>query len=468
MKRPVRYGTILLWIPMLLFAALYLVLSFNNRPAADDFYYLARVHQTGIWDCMKSLYDSYSGRWSAYLFTGAVISGSHHQWIPVLFHLATLGSLIVLVSLILGKILKDHLKLPLHRGQVMVYATVLTAGFFFTSYSIGETWFWVVQVCTYLWSILMSLLLLFSLLNRRPLWLNIFLIVLAAGFIGGASESYALINIFLLSAALVVLNLFPVKITGQRKVPQILNGKLILALCLMVAAFAITMAAPGNRVRYDALPHPPAAELFWIQIRSWLKIVILRTGRNLPFLLLFSLPFMTLGFQYRSSAPLGKKELLKRILWWGLAGLILIFIFLMPTVVIMSEMGPDRALSFISFMIMTGFAALGFLTGSQVKLRPVFMKSLPFLTSLVMTGVIGYVLAIQVPLSSRYARAVDARMERLFQIRNADPEQPVLLDSLPPSGMLYSAEITTDPDHFLNRFLEETTGVRTKLKSRDP
>ena len=88
-----------------LFIVLYIVLSFHNRPAADDFYFLGSIENKGIWNTALTAYKTWITRWTSLLFIGAMVkfftAGQSLLW----FHLFTLLALIAGLALIIRKIL---------------------------------------------------------------------------------------------------------------------------------------------------------------------------------------------------------------------------------------------------------------------------------------------------------------------------------------------------------------------------
>lgn len=464
------YHILLFWLAVALFVALYLILSYHNRLAADDFYYLANYPKVGVWGCMEYLYRTYSARWSAYLFTGAVVSFTPFRMSLLVFHLATMVSLIAVISLIIHQILNIRLKHSMKWPERVLYATLAVIGLFFTSYSIGETWFWVVQVCTYLWSLIMSLGLIYLFLNRRPNWIHYPLIILASLFIGGASESYALVNLFLMGSFLFFAYFHFSRFPQLHFVTtKALNQKLMVAMVCLLVGFAITMVAPGNGVRYEALPHPSKAMLLWIQMKSFIKIVFIRTPLNLPWLILFGTPWFLLGHRLQDQSRLISLSLfIKSTLPYLVGYLLLVFIFLIPTSLILAEIGPDRALSLVSFFVTLSFSAVLFWAGNRLRVSVGVVNWLKIGMPVVMVAVLAFYVVNQEQTVSAYARSYDRRMDYLKALpKGAEPQSVVTLDSLAPSGMLYSAEITTNPTHFLNQFLKEARGVEAGVKLKN-
>ncbi|MBK5284805.1 MAG: hypothetical protein JJE25_05345 [Bacteroidia bacterium] len=449
---------VLLFLFVASFLSLFAVLAIHNRPAADDFIYLANISEKGIWGCMTDLYFGYSGRWMAYLFAGFVLSFHNNNLYLFSFSSITIILLIAVLDSLIRKITKTYSRLILSQHISVLYAIILTTALFFSSYSIGETWFWTVQVCTYLWSILMSLLLLNVLLEKNIKPHHVPLIIISTIFIGGASESFALVNIFLLVVYLTFSNgrfiLYPKR-----------NNKIIAALIFLTASFTVTMLAPGNEVRLGFLPKVSFTETIWIQFKSFIKIDFIKTPILLPNILLFSFPWLILGRFFSGSMPKEKlKSIFPAVKKYFVLLIVLIFIFLIPTSFIMSELGPDRALSQISFFTTFSFSALFYYLGYKVEVSEKIFQTLKFITLIFSIAVLFYHLSMQFPLTKKYAAAYDQRIELLKKMNQTEQTETIELKPLPVSGMLYSAEISRDTIDFRNQFLKKYLGIEKEIK----
>jgi len=450
-----------------LFLSLFFMLSYYNRLAADDMHFLGCYSEIGIWGCMRDRYFGISGRWSAQLLIGWIVSMNNFVGYHLVFNCFTFLSLATVLYSLIRKIIWKKLNINISKKIAILFSILLTGNLFFTSYSIAETWFWLVPVCTYLWSIIMSLVLLHVLMDNKINPIHIFLIIISCSFIGGASESYALVNIFLLIAYLFFSNisLSPLSFPKNKN----LNIKIIIVLFFLLVAFAITMNAPGNEVRYVSLPKGDFTHLLWVQIKSFIKIIFIRTPLNLPYLVLFSFPWFILG---RSLSVNEKKEGLISLLYsykhYLFIALVLIFIFLLPTSFIMVELGPDRSLSMISFFIVFCFAALFFVLGTKIEMSEKIIQPLKNILVFITIGILIFHLADQYSITKKYARGYDSRVDLLVILNEKGQKDIVELEPLPASGMLYSAEISEDTSHFTNRFLEHALHLRFDTKNRLP
>ena len=84
----------------------------------------------------------------------------------------------------------------------------------------------------------------------------------------------------------------------------------------------------------------------------------------------------------------------------------------------------------------------------------------PFIVS---SFLFGYELLNQKAITSQYAKAYDQRLHYL----KMNSDSPLLeLAPLPPSGMLFSAEISVDPAHFSNQHLKKALHLSGKVRKK--
>ncbi len=443
-----------------LFVVLTGIVSIHNRPAADDFYYLTCVPQNGIFSCVAELYKGYSARWTAYTLAALIIP------VPWLYH-----SLPVIITLIMSTVLAAIIRQWLSRFQAvrmnlsdaMLCGMVLCSAFFFTTFSVAESWFWIIQVCTYLMSMLAQMLLLYCFLSEKK---NYRILLPASVFIGGSSESYAAIVLLILLAGLIF---SVVRQTMEQWFPTSeLRTKLTLALAGCLSAFVITMVAKGNLVRYEALPHAPWPDMIRIILSTWIKAVFIKPMTVFPYYLLFGMLAFAAGRMLRKSNTCRPVMFIRR--WLKLLFLLVaaVLVLILPATIILSGLPPDRALLQVSFLI-TSFVLLFFLDAG-IRLPSLryerFILKKPFVVMLPL--VLIYHMITQSLISARYARAVDDRLKYLHELKIAGNTGLVNLPALPSPGWLYTAEISSDTSHFTNQWIKKYLNLEFPIARQSP
>lgn len=429
----------------LFFLALITVVSLNNRPAADDFYYLYCVPENGIIRCITDLYHGYSARWTAYSLAAAVIPVK--VWFiifPVLTVLLIAAALAAIIKILSGRLNQA----PLKNTDAFLTGIVVCSAFFFTSFSIDESWFWMIQVCTYLMSMAAQLIMLYCLISEKRNW---FLMMFVSVFIGGSSESYALI----VMAALMMLYVFRKKLNGKFFPEKHFQFKILLALTGCFVSFFIMISSKGNLVRYEALPHASFTELAWIIIKTWVKAILIKPFSVLPYYILFGVIAFISGRQWKNESGISFAELFKG---WikpiALLPVIVLFLIL-PATLVMSGPPPDRAMMQVSFTITAFILFFSFDAGRKlnaIRLKDSVVKTC---TSASLLILIIFHLISQTIITHRYANAFDDRVNLLSELKAKGNKEMITLEPLPESGMIYSAEISEYEVHFTNSFLKK-------------
>jgi hypothetical protein len=317
----------------LLFVILYCTLSFNDRLVSDDFYYLYLKNHFGAWGGMLFQYKNWSGRWTAHWIACSLLSFSKNSFFLPLLNLTTLGCLFLVIRSSLKKIFAA-LNIP---ADIMLpgFSLLLITAFFFATFSIGESWFWYIIVITYMWSLIAFLFLLNFIFDagRNYRWI---LAIPAAIFIGGASESFALVFIVLLFIIVFI----------KRKRESIFSKKIFLKamilLVVLAGSFFVSWLAPGTEIRRSLLPQTTLGFKVTSYVKSIARYFIFYLPKHAGYIFIFSFPWLFLGEYMRSRFSIA--ELNRSMKKCSVIFLLSLAVLYIPTTYIMSDAGPDRAL----------------------------------------------------------------------------------------------------------------------------
>ena len=430
-----------------LFFILYIFLSFHYRLASDDFYYLSLYKKYGAWNGMLFQFEQWSGRWAAHYLACFFLKFNTSFFFLPLISISTLLFLFSPLKKNIKKLLPlFHIEIP--KVELTSLTLVLLICFFFSTYNIGETWFWYIIILTYQWSIVAFLILLNAIFSESNNSIDYFSLILTSVFIGGASESYALLFLFFLSLAF----LYRWK-RLKKKITEKITMRLFLAVIFMAISFSFSVLAPGTSIRYSLLPHPPLMEKFWVIGKTIIKYFIRFLPAKFIYLLLFSMPWFFLGAFYKGSSYTKIKAGIS-IINLTIVFIITLVILFIPTTFILSETGPDRALSIISLITTVYFALLFFLFGTMFNPLSAWWKRAYIIFTLGGIFVLIFTIYNQYSLLRDFDRAYD---DRIFQLEKAKKENfsgVLELNKLPASGFIYWEEISTDTSYFVNMHLK--------------
>ena len=441
----------------ILFLTLYLILSLHSRIAGDDYFYLWLKNTFGTWDGMIYQYNKWSGRWAAHWIGCAMISNWQN---PVFLPIINLFTLVLLYfSLKKGfEKITALLKITIDNIIIPPLIIVLITTFFFTSFSIGETWFWYIIILTYLWSIIAFIFLLNLIFSFKNIFLTFIFIIVCSAYIGGASESYALIFLF----SLIAIFLYRKKLNINKSF-TIIDYKLILAISALLLSFSISYFAPGTEIRHSLLPHTPILEKLQIFSKSYIKYFLRFLPDKIIYLLLFSFLWLYIGSKYLKKS-FKEKEVIKTIKNITLLFLVFLVVTLLPTSFIMSETGPGRSLSIVSLLTVIYYAILFSLLGIFIDTNKIFYKILLSSLSLISILFLIFTIYSQYKVAKLFSQACDERLQSIKTALLNNQKETLELNKIPPEGMLYWDELSEDTTHFTNKHLRDGLNLPFQVK----
>jgi len=463
LKRKISFTNLALILASGSFLLLIVILSFYNRFAVDDYYHISIEKQFGIWRGMLEGYNNWGGRWTSYLLWNIVFHFHDNSFVLFLFSLSTVILFIFSIFNLLRSVsaIKEF---KVNSFQMFRFSILITAFFFQISFDKGEIWFWVVSICMYLTSISAFLFGIGFIFSKNKNIISLLIIAICFAYAGGASEIYAFFYLIILTVGLIsyyVLRKNKVVI----KLKEVSSWKIHIGLVFLLAAFLISILAPGNSLRQTWLPETTFGGALLVTLKSLGKILLFKISIQLPWILLFSLPFLYFGHLYKKENNKAKTILLfKRFAISFLILLLALYILMFPACYLLSEVGPDRSLSMVILSIVVFCVYWSFQFGMQMNLSEKIAKGIFYLT---LSGIIisfGLQSVQQFQITSKYAAALDKRVVYLNELQKTGNKKTITVDSLPPSGYLYSAEISSDTNYFGNDHFQKGLFLDFKVK----
>ena len=447
------------------FLLLYSLLSNNNRLATDDYFYLKNVNDYGVWNGMIASYSFWVTRWSAILFLNVALKSYNlfHSLLP--YHFVTLIVLVGVLLNLIRVVANRFLQAKISFITLLLYTILLIASFFFFSFSISETFFWVASTAMYLWSIIFSIAGVTFILQLGNKTMNITGCALCFLFVGGAAESIAIHQFMMLSAGIIYIfykNKFALKTFLKKDV----NKRMLISFAMLFIALLISFSGEGRMLRQSALPDTGILKTILVSIISLGKLILFQLPLKIHWLIFFSVPWIYLGSHFSSAEKESLQTIFKKLTVFFLVFLLLSFISFIPSSLLLGTTGPFRTWIPVSFYLailsMTSGLYLGYKAAwKQNLLSRMFSVSLLTLIVLMLINIL-----IQKDIITSYAFGVDRRIKNLLEIKSNQEKNTVVLDALPPSGMLYSAEISEDSSHFSNQHLKDFLELEFEIKKR--
>ncbi len=460
-KLRMHASTLFLILTGISFLLLYTVLSFNNRLASDDVYFLAMLKKQGFWDCFRNVYNGWSGRWSATAYFFCVIGLTdnylHIHYFLVAYHILTLLLLIAAIQMIIQFVFLKFLQITLAILDVLVYSILFIACFYFFTFDSIEAWWWLCSSIAYLQGICFLLVGVALILQHKRGILHDCCISLCFIYAGGCMEIYSMIvlSLFLLG----LLYGLKTKRWEQWKQHKHFNTCSIAMISFLLST-VICVIAPGNyHRRISAIEassvHVSALPGFFNTLEH--SLFQKKNGVALLLSALWILLGMKLGERERSIS--GKQ--MKKAALIGLIPLLvsIVITYLFKIFIMKNGPVPARVWTLTSFFIATWACLLFFLAGyhfSNSLKRFSFLK--PLIPACSMIVLFAYVYR-QNDLSSKYAKQHDEVINTLLLAKERS-EKTVVIHPLPDPGMLVPLYIG---DGYIDWTLKEVLDLKCEI-----
>jgi len=436
------------------FLLLFVVLSYHNRLAIDDFHFLHNIRNYSIIDATTYEYGIGSTRWFSVLLNHFVISFYESPVFLFEFHIFSLLLLFLATRWLIINLNKSF-SFPLFAGKDHT-ALFLINAFFYSTIGIGETWFWLCAACTYLFSSIAIIAATAWLMDKNNSVLKSVAGLFSFIVIGGTSESSVVFLAFLFLLVLFLKKWKPtLAVFSSFHFARYVSGSL-----LMLVSFYFLYTGGGMEKRQSAFDSAGLWDTFLLNFKTTGMIIILKLPLILPFIFLFTFPFI--AFSVKNSGP--DKNIWRLFLSSVIVSGLLIFIYQFPVTYKTNDIAANRALTVMVLMLIA-FSLYTFIkTGNYINIHPVIKKRLVVISLSAVLLLNIFQLVHQYLLTSEYARAYDARME---EIEKGKTWKLIELDPLPSSGMLYSAEISKDTAYFTNYHLAQGLELKGNVKLKD-
>lgn len=176
------------------------------------------------------------------------------------------------------------------------------------------------------------------------------------------------------------------------------------------------------------------------------------------------MPWMLLG----QEMPSGEKVELKKLLPQFIKSLfvvdMLLFILILPASWILYELAPDRALSQVSLLLTIYSSFVFFYIGYKVKMEKKFSERIVSVALVLTVFVLSFHIYNQYSITSKFADEYDKRIKYVMQENSLGRKNTVFFEHLPPSGMIYSDELSADS--LSNIPFEKTYGLKFHVAVR--
>lgn len=448
----------LLGLSALLFATLYFLLVWHNAYAADDLFFVWNVKTRGVIGSVVYMYNTWTPR-SAEMLLYALLT----KYFPERMALLIYGLIVFVLLINIGYLFIKHListhifiqKIPNY--VIFLFVTLFLASFFFFTFSIPETWFWLCSSAGYLLGLTASLYVIYFIASPAKSFITFSGLIVSSLYVAGSTESY-FIFFFVVLILLLLWNAsqFHFKFSQIKKSLQV--KKIIVVLVLLSAGMLYLITSKGLSFRSNLLTHASFMGTLIITCKSIVKMFIWYVPTKIGYLLLFSIPFLVLGVWLKQEYNVQFNWTRKQFVYGVILFLFLQVIAIIPASYLLSDIGPLRSFTINAFLFTLFFNAFMMYVGNvhahNVQLLPLYISGVVVIVSL-----LTYTLINQVEVTGRYKQSIASRYKLLKYEEQQKRQKTLYLDALPSSGLLHSAEITTDSLDYRNQFLKKHLGL---------
>lgn len=418
----------------------WVILACYSQLHYDDIHFLWKMREMSLFDYVKEMYFSRSGRFVGYAINGvmSIVTdklGFHQLWALLYYALGLC---------ICWLVVKD-VKLPVTRaalflGMCFVYNLYILTNIDF------PVFFWHCAMSYYLCLPLACLLLKYLNMDKLKWWQWVLLGAMAV-LIGGGNEAFTPIVLLLMF----VCGMYWWHSKGWNvketwAMPQV--RRIVWVAVLILVLFAIVVVAPGNYVRMNEsadFVHP-------VGLLGWIIALVKAIGMFFYFMA-FYVPYYMIAFvlAYYVGAktdvtlPASKGKL---VIGLAIAFMAYLIISSLPNVYLYGGFGIQRSYTQDVFAMILAVLGIGFVLG--VGRKPEKPGWCAVSGMLALTVIMCINIVNDTPSARAYGKAVDERMERLSSIRDQGQKETITVAPLP-------VPYTEDPKHLVFHLLGKET-----------
>jgi len=388
------------------------VLAYYFIPTTgDDISTLNRFDTSGIFDYVREIYFTWSGRYAALFFNGVVyriyiLTGSF----PLILSFITLfgiSSFYFFLNLVISNQSSFYFKLNL---SAFLYIVFILAAFDFSSL------FW---LCTIGYFMLMFVFLfgIYFLFRAKSNPLNYLGLFICFAYMGGGGEQLAPLVIFTL-----LISFFYLHFTSQYNSLVILKRKILFSFFVCLIAFIILFIAPGNFNRLNVNNHQPQLLMYIPLLLKAIALLLVHFIFKIHFYLVLVPVFILLGTSELLKFTISKKAMIMI----SIAFITSIVVGIFPAIYAFGRLYDTRALTFIEMIIMCYICLVSYFIGnlniiSRASIKIVSMAVFVLFDVFILTK-----LFVEFPLIRDFKASVVNR-ERLFiQLNSKIPNDSII------------------------------------------
>ena len=424
----------------ILFLAYWSILAYYSQLHYDDLHFLWKMREMSVFDYVKEMYYTRSGRFVGYAINGVVsiitdTIGFHQLW-ALFYYALGLG-----VCWLVVKDLKFTVsRFSLFMGMCFAYNVYVLTNIDF------PVFFWLCAMSYYLFLPLACLLLKYLNMEKLKWWQWLIMLVIAV-LIGGGSEVFSPVVLLLMFVCgMYWWHSKEWKVEETWALPQI--RRIVWTAILILILFVIVVAAPGNYVRMsdtEQFVHPHGLFGWIMAIGEAIVMFFYFMAFYAPYYLIVFVLAYYVGGKIEVKLPQAKSKIVVELILVFMAYLV---IASLPNVYLYGGFGIQRSYTHIVFALLLTVIAIGGVLGiGNNSLKPgwIAVGGMSLLAVIMCVNIIN-----DTPTARAYGKAVDDRIEYLSALKDKGQKEIVKVSPLP-------VPYTEDPKHLILNLLGKDT-----------
>ena len=407
-----------------------LMLGYFNRFVADDYIFISKVEDCGIWDFMVRNYNSWQCRFTYYLLIGFFYE---------IFGRCSNLILYTIIMLIIGwmslyRVIRDFIP-NMNKKMAGTLAVVVNNVAIMSFFEIS-TFFW---VCTPDYFLLMYASLIIAdviFVNRLSLLSRWVLLLICSLYICGNLELYLAVLIFfvgIFTCYAFIRKPFSVLKKDSRFVMS------LVMLFIFCVGFLIQYFGPGTQIRMQTWHSEEQGAADFLNDFSLLPYMIacvkafcllsLRFIFQLPYYVFIFVVFALIGYKFDSIFTKDTKSIRNRMLYAVLLFVIYYLCTIGISVLSLGSLAPIRSYTFLHYGFLVCIAYSALLLGSQKKNESIIYHSFVGVSSVLLFLTLCF-MATEYPIARNFKDRIDSTLTYISNFQSDDPNDVIFVEPI--------------------------------------
>lgn len=424
-----------------------------NRMAADDFGYTNVVTQMGFWKAQINWYTNWTGRFTSTFLQTLFGTNMGSDGKAIIYSIVTIAVLLLAFLVFYSR----FLGLKLTDFKVILLSCVSVSALYVLTLNKKEDWYWMAGSVTYLWPIIFLIFGSSYLFIKKPKKIEYLLVFILMFFSGGGNETFALLTC--LSLAVFI---------AYSLITKYFNKTLLTMFVASVLSFFVVYLSPGNLTRSSGVASDPMSVMGSL-------MYALQTGPGYLFTIVWNNSFILISLSVclailfstiLKRQDLNLEDYFKKMFVLFTAPIFLSILYMFPGFKVLGRISPDRSDITLVFIVLSALLFASFYTGQILISLSLESKVVVEVVVLIFSAAlfvssfnIMSTFASDFYIAKNYSDAFDRVIVRLKKASSSGEEGTIVVEKLPESGLIGSADLKGYPSYEKNYVVAKYYGL---------